>query len=740
MNKALRRMLMAFFAFVFAVIWSSCVQNKEEKNENIDSVPTSAPAPARTDGVVVSDTTTKKKVDPSSKKNDTTEIKKQVVPNDTTIKRAFHSKGISSSHTAKRHAVAIQDSSIYKQNILRNEQIIKDKQEAALKKAAKKAAKEKADAEALEMKKNVLEKKAQADLEKKAQADKANQLKAEALVRSKALALENQKVAMMAKAKTDSLTRVKHAMAAKEKNAAIENARILARNKQKHFLEAKLKADSLAKATAIQKQQQFADAQSKTNQQAKDKQVAAAKARLEAQSKANAEAEEKRIAALNQAKLNAAEKIRTLTAAKAKADSMAKSGGATTSKPVLKSDPNAKQGMALQPIVNADGKGKADSIPKSGLKTVPKGSAKPLVTVKKGMDIQAMVDADAKEKAAADKAAENQAKEDAKNIPKKVVVDSTALQTPTVNETVVEEVKKPKGVLAPLNYPTDKRYEKLIDDQIYYGSEIRKEYLPEKFKIDYKNKLQRTQVQIDSMKLAVNPGLPAERKPELLKMDDRAELASMMPPVVYAHEIGSMVYGLGVSFIGPNYSFPIILSGEKTLNKKFSFGGYLGYFRENILEQGPPKNNSVYSFNTVNYSYSYYCFGAKGSYHLLNPESFLKLPGLDRMVYDLYTTASIGYNIASSPLAAIDNENYKAPQKNGLNYGLSLGMRYMFDDNFGVFAEAGYSRIGFVTAGLSYSYRKVKKKIQAPVIVPVDEKSNKGKTKNKQGVSKNKKK
>lgn len=275
-----------------------------------------------------------------------------------------------------------------------------------------------------------------------------------------------------------------------------------------------------------------------------------------------------------------------------------------------------------------------------------------------------------------------------------------------------------------------KKLKKLYGLQDFYFSQLKKSTIPEKVRTKY----QKDKITADEnaaiavakrLKYAervslADPTLLEKEKFNLQFREMDLALKSNESPTIYAHEFKSLFFNLGVSFLSVKpYSFPFTISGEKVFGEKFSVGGYIGHFIEKIIvgEKNNTDTNSYYYFvaNRENYKHNYINFGLKGSYHFFSPSFFLNVE-----YFDLYVSAMLGYTAATSTFPFLDNEKdlpynengnavtreqgqgqYKKPNKNGINYGAFVGLKYMYDPHLGFFVEVGYSNTAFATIGIS---------------------------------------
>ncbi len=151
--------------------------------------------------------------------------------------------------------------------------------------------------------------------------------------------------------------------------------------------------------------------------------------------------------------------------------------------------------------------------------------------------------------------------------------------------------------------------------------------------------------------------------------------------------------GIGTYESGDISIPPIGISVEYGFHELFSVGGYLGYLRmgEDFFSLG----------DKMEWSYSHTIVAARGSMHFnkwLTP--IHKLDGLD-----IYTGVMIGFDFQSV------NLDYDGPSNPYINdyddtdmdllFSVHAGAKYMFNENWGAFAELGYG-IAYLTVGLNY--------------------------------------
>jgi hypothetical protein len=175
------------------------------------------------------------------------------------------------------------------------------------------------------------------------------------------------------------------------------------------------------------------------------------------------------------------------------------------------------------------------------------------------------------------------------------------------------------------------------------------------------------------------------------------------PAPAYPYESNTFLFNGSVMFLGTSYSTPLIFSVERAGAGKLSFGVYAGRFTENNRSKKKyPESQAYYSLTKKNYAYNYILFGARASYHFYD---FAKpVLGFNPVIFDPYVSIIVGYNKASNVRKYLSQADtvYEPPKKAGINIGLMGGVRYMMDEHLGLFLEAGYSRIGYLSVGLTY--------------------------------------
>jgi len=146
---------------------------------------------------------------------------------------------------------------------------------------------------------------------------------------------------------------------------------------------------------------------------------------------------------------------------------------------------------------------------------------------------------------------------------------------------------------------------------------------------------------------------------------------------------GTMVMGDGSPSISLSYE---TLPFEKLGIGYISVGGYGAY------------KHSSYKYSSYKYKINYWIAGARAAYHF----DFYDLTSNDLFnKFDVYAGAFIGLSF--------DSNDYDGINHLGLDDGVSfredffVGCHYKFTDNFGVYAETGYS-FAYLSGGLSFFF------------------------------------
>jgi opacity protein-like surface antigen len=100
-----------------------------------------------------------------------------------------------------------------------------------------------------------------------------------------------------------------------------------------------------------------------------------------------------------------------------------------------------------------------------------------------------------------------------------------------------------------------------------------------------------------------------------------------------------------------------------------------------------------YSWSSASYDFGWnnFGFGVRSAYHF----GFVKN-------LDVYAGLTLGFVIQTFDGNGYSGSGYKASNK--FLFGINTGARYFFTNNVGVFLELGYSRLQFVSTGLSLKF------------------------------------
>lgn len=93
--------------------------------------------------------------------------------------------------------------------------------------------------------------------------------------------------------------------------------------------------------------------------------------------------------------------------------------------------------------------------------------------------------------------------------------------------------------------------------------------------------------------------------------------------------------------------------------------------------------------------YTTITIGARGTYHFFTKEKF-----------DCYASIGLGFNINTHSQTTTDPQGvkYKVNQRPGLYQAGTIGIRYFFTNNFGVYSELGWDNSAPVQAGFSLKF------------------------------------
>ncbi len=150
--------------------------------------------------------------------------------------------------------------------------------------------------------------------------------------------------------------------------------------------------------------------------------------------------------------------------------------------------------------------------------------------------------------------------------------------------------------------------------------------------------------------------------------------------------ISLLGYGYGYGYYGGYTGFPALsVSVEYNVTDNIAVGGYGGFSTRNYKGVGRWTNLGI---------------GARGVFHATEVLNDALSTSMDSEKWDIYGGLSLGYRSVSW---SYDN-GYTDPYNygSGLDYGLFLGTRYMFNPNLGVYGELGRGAFGAITLGVTF--------------------------------------
>jgi hypothetical protein len=149
---------------------------------------------------------------------------------------------------------------------------------------------------------------------------------------------------------------------------------------------------------------------------------------------------------------------------------------------------------------------------------------------------------------------------------------------------------------------------------------------------------------------------------------------------------------------------PIILKGDYGI-VKFKWGHavgagiVIGYNATNIkfTDTYYDYNNFIYSTKTYSETHKYKTItvGARGTYHFFTKEKF-----------DCYASIGLGFNINTASRTTDNPNGYTsyASARSGVYSAFTIGIRYYFTKNFGVYSELGWDNSTPIQAGLALKF------------------------------------
>ncbi len=148
------------------------------------------------------------------------------------------------------------------------------------------------------------------------------------------------------------------------------------------------------------------------------------------------------------------------------------------------------------------------------------------------------------------------------------------------------------------------------------------------------------------------------------------------------------VIGYGYGYYGSaGFALPLIVSVGYGVTENISAGAYLGYMGRSYGPSGFRDRLTVISF------------GAQGAFHASDFLNENLDVGIDADKWDLYAKVILGFETRIWTSEAGTTSYYSNGY--GLRLGPTLGARYFFQPNLGVYAEGGRGTYGLLTLGLS---------------------------------------
>ena len=150
---------------------------------------------------------------------------------------------------------------------------------------------------------------------------------------------------------------------------------------------------------------------------------------------------------------------------------------------------------------------------------------------------------------------------------------------------------------------------------------------------------------------------------------------------------------------------PIILKGDYGIYKfkwghSVGAGIVLGYSSTNVnYMYTDTRWNNGYGWNNYNYSetdaYKTITIGARGSYHFFTKEKF-----------DCYASIGLGFNINTTTQTTNDPNGYAktAVARSGVYEAFTVGIRYYFTKNLGVYSELGWDMSAPIQGGIALKF------------------------------------
>ena len=178
-----------------------------------------------------------------------------------------------------------------------------------------------------------------------------------------------------------------------------------------------------------------------------------------------------------------------------------------------------------------------------------------------------------------------------------------------------------------------------------------------------------------------------------------AGLFVMSPSAHAQYRQGDMLLsgGLAAGVIGYgmyNVGFPPVTANlEYSVDDRFAFGPYIGFFTVNYKTYHAKANSTVFSI------------GARGTFHATSSLNEWFNWSIDENKWDIYATGILGFDIQSGRVTTYNNATLEPIEgkDNGFRFAVGpvIGGRYFFSPKLSVYAESGRGAVGLFTIGVS---------------------------------------
>lgn len=162
--------------------------------------------------------------------------------------------------------------------------------------------------------------------------------------------------------------------------------------------------------------------------------------------------------------------------------------------------------------------------------------------------------------------------------------------------------------------------------------------------------------------------------------------------------LGDNVISLGIGIGNTLYSGSYYSSGVPPLSLSFEHA-----IKDEILEKGVIGIVGSIGYNSYKYRYNSfgYDYGWNYSNIVLAVGGTFHYPLLNKL--DTYGAIALGYNIATSKEYGDFPDGDYSSTSGGFVFGIYVGGRYYFTEQFAAFAQVGYG-IAYLTFGVSFKF------------------------------------